>query len=251
MMDRKLSDIAYSIRESCHATGYTEIFPPSCVRSAKIGGFKFIYRNNVYVLEPDITLRLMKNNINGISRIYYIAPQMDESLNESIKAGLEIIGANEEESNLEIIEMALKILDKLGIKDYNIDISLAGIFNSYKEENPELIDAVRNRNYQQINSTEIENREKLLKIMDTRGRRSGIEKLDRITENIKDSRVIIDPGTVRQPEYYNGLIFEIYGRHGFLGGGGNYKINNMNGCGFSLDLKALSSLEINYKKAIK
>ncbi|WP_337860560.1 ATP phosphoribosyltransferase regulatory subunit [Ferroplasma sp.] len=250
-VDWKLSELAYRIRESSRDAGYIEIFPPSYVKSDKVKGFRFIFRNNVYVFEPDITTRLI-NRIKENARIYYISQQIDEFLNESIEAGLEIIGGDENETNVEIIEMAIKILDALGLKDYNIDISLAGIFNSYRDQgNTELINAVRNRNYQQIEDMEIKNREKLLEIMETRTRKSGIKKLDDIIERINDPRVIIDLGTVRQPEYYDGLIFEIYSNQGFLGGGGNYKTGNMNGCGFSLDLRALSKLDQNIYKRVK
>ncbi|EQB74586.1 MAG: hypothetical protein AMDU4_FER2C00003G0031 [Ferroplasma sp. Type II] len=244
MVDRKLSEIAYSIRESFHDSGYTEIFPPAFLKSDKVDGFRFIYRNKIFVLEPDITLRLMNRHITENSKIYYISQQSDEYLNESLKAGSEIMGGDEDETNIEILRMAIKILDNLGIKNYNIDISLTGIFDSYvrKKDGQHLIRAVKSRNYPQIQDMEIDDKDKLLQIMDTRTRKSGIDKLDSIIERIDDPRIIIDLGTVRQPEYYNGLIFEIYGKQEFLGGGGNYIMKNLRGCGFSLDLQALSKL---------
>lgn len=244
MEDQKLSDIAYSIRKSCHDSGYSEIFPPAYVKSGRIDGFRFIFRNDVYVLEPDITLRLMNSRFPGNSRVYYISQQADEFLGESLKAGLEIIGSVPGEANIEILKMAIKILDNLGIRDYNIDISITDVFDPYrkKKDGDIILNAVKNRNYPQLQNMEIDGMDKLFQIMDTRTRKSGIPELDSILEEINDPRVIIDLGTVRQPEYYRGLIFEIYGRHEFLGGGGNYVIKKMNGCGFSLDLQALSKL---------
>ncbi len=244
MEDRKLSDIAYSIRKTCHDSGYTEIFPQAYVKSEKMDGFKFIYRNAVYILQPDITLRLMNSHIKENSRIYYISQQTGEFLDESLKAGLEIIGRNTLEANIEILEMAIKILDNLEIKDYNIDISLTDVFDPYRKrkDGERILNAVKNRNYPQLQNMDIDSKEKLLRIMDTRTDKSGIVELDSILNSIKDPRVIIDLGTVRQPEYYSGLIFEIYGKHEFLGGGGNYVIKNLRGCGFSLDLQAIWKL---------
>ena len=63
IVDRKLSEIAYSIRKSFHDSGYTEIFPPAFLKSDKVDGFRFIYRNKIFVLEPDITLRLMNRHL--------------------------------------------------------------------------------------------------------------------------------------------------------------------------------------------
>lgn len=249
----KLSDIAYSIRKSCHDSGYIELFPQTYVKSDKIDGFKFIYKNSVYVMQPDITTRLMNSNMKENSRIYYISQQINEFLDESLKAGLEIIGGNEEKTNIEILTMVIKILDNLGINDYNIDLSLTDIFDPYrkKKESDRIINAVRTRNYPALQNMEIEGKDKLFQIMDTRARNSGIDQLDSIVEKINDPRVIIDLGTVRQPEYYQGLIFEIYGKYGFLGGGGNYIIKNVRGCGFSVDLYSILKLYNNSKKEIK
>jgi hypothetical protein len=106
----KLSDIAYSIGKSCHDSGYIELFPQTYVKSDKIDGFKFIYKNSVYVMQPDITTRLMNSNMKENSRIYYISQQINEFLDESLKAGLEIIGGNEEKTNIEILTMVIKSL---------------------------------------------------------------------------------------------------------------------------------------------
>jgi ATP phosphoribosyltransferase regulatory subunit HisZ len=221
-----------------------EVFPSGFAKSDKISGFRFIYRNGIYVLEPDITLRLMNNRIPDNSRIFYIAQQSDEYLGESLKAGAEIIGGKENEANMEILRTAIKILDNMGIVKYNIDISLSGIFDTYRKEKDgqQLIRAVKNRNYPQIQNMDLDGKDRLLQILNTRSRKSGIDKLDNIISGINDSRVLIDLGTVRQPDYYNGLIFEIYGMREFLGGGGNYRMHNLNGCGFSLDLQAIYKL---------
>ena len=62
---------------------------------------------------------------------------------------MEIIGAVPGEANIEILKMTIKILDDLGIRDYNIDISITDVFDAYrkKKDGDIILNAVKNRNY--------------------------------------------------------------------------------------------------------
>ncbi|MEM0139208.1 MAG: ATP phosphoribosyltransferase regulatory subunit [Ferroplasma sp.] len=252
IINRKLSEITKVIRNTFEENDFIEVFPPAFVKSSSINGFKFLYNNELYVLEPDITERFLAEKFRDNPKIYYITRDCNDSLNESLKAGAEYIIDDEINSNIEILKLIINILDNLGINRFNIDISLSNIFNKFKklENGSGIISAMSSRNYLEVDNLDISNstRNEIANIMNKRTYKSGIEKLDVIIEKINDERVIIDLGTVRQPAYYNGLIFEIYGTHEFIGGGGNYKIRNRNACGFSLNMEILYKLCEEVKK---
>ena len=239
--DRKLSEVARNVRESFYSSGFYEVFPGSFIKSNDMDGFRFIYRNDVFVLESDITLRLMDRYFDADSHIFYISQQTDKNLVESLKTGGEIIGGDSMESTIRILKTAMKILDNLGLYGYSIDIGISGIFDKYKSAGhwSQIKRALKDRDFQALNRLDITEKYEIIKIMETRTRNSGIEILDRILKAVEDSRLIIDLGTVRQPDYYNGPVFEIYGDNGFLGGGGSYSIRGINACGFTMDLMAI------------
>lgn len=241
ILDRKLSDVARRVRESFYNSGFYEVFPDSFVKSANIDGFRFIYRNEVFVLEPDITRRLMNRHFDADSSIFYISPQSDSNLVESLRTGGEIIGGDSIKSTVKILKTAMKVLDDLGLYGYRIDMGISGIFDKYKSSRhwAEIKMALKDRDFHSLIRIDENEGNEIIKIMSTRTRNSGIETLDRILEAVNDQRLIIDLGTVRQPDYYNGPIFEIYGDNGFLGGGGNYGIHGINACGFTMDLMAI------------
>jgi ATP phosphoribosyltransferase regulatory subunit len=246
ILDKKLSEAVRTIRECFYSSGFYEVFPQSFIKSKEVDGLRFIYRNDIYVLEPDITLRLMDRQIQQDSSIFYISQQTDRNLIESLKAGGEIIGGDPMAGSIKILKTAIKILDDLGLPDFKIDIGLSGIFNRYSGSKhwPEIKKAIKSRDYSALDNMENKEKGEIIKTMDTRTKSSGIKILDSLIEELDDPRIIIDLGTVRQPDYYNGPIFEIYGDSGFIGGGGNYRIQNTDACGFALDITALYRMYI-------
>ncbi|WMT51130.1 MAG: ATP phosphoribosyltransferase regulatory subunit [Ferroplasma sp.] len=241
ILDRKLGEIARRVRESFYDSAFYEVFPASYIRSNNIAGFRFIYRNEVFVLEPDITLRLMEKQFPPGSNIFYVSVQSDRNLAESLKTGGEIIGGDPTDITIKILKTAIKILDGLGLSSYSIDMGISGIFDKYKSSSQwaEIKKALRSRDFQALNKINSDDRSEIIKIMGTRTRSSRIETLDAILAAVNDSRVIIDLGTVRQPDYYNGPVFEIYNGNEFIGGGGNYSIHGINACGFTMDLMSI------------
>lgn len=239
IIDPLISKIAKSIRNSFDSYNYIEIFPP-IINNGKLNGLKFIYNNNLYTIEPDITLRLLNMNKNYFiknNRIYYISNSIDEYLNETLKAGLELINNDEFNSNIEIIKIAMDTLEKLCIYDYKIDISLSYIYKNYiKNKKYKIMDYIEKMDYNSIKKSNIENKDEIINLMNTRTDKSNIEFLDKIVKKLNDKRIKIDFGTVRYLNYYDGLIFEIYNNNGFIAGGGNYKMKNMNACGFSFNI---------------
>ncbi len=246
IIDRKLSEITVSMRSIFERAGFIETFPPVFIKSNDINGFRFLFENSVYVLEPDITESLLDEKFKDSPKIYYIARQADIYLRETLKFGAEYLLNDKFESSIQILKLIIKTLDNLGISDFNIDISTTDVFQKYKsyDNGKKIMHAISTRNYYELDNLNIDNseKEKILKIMNTRSGKSGIEFLDKIVEAVDDSRIVTDPGTVRQQEYYSGLIFEIYGKNGFIGGGGNYKIRNRNACGFSINLETIYKL---------
>jgi len=241
ILDRKLGEIARRVRESFYSSGFYEVFPASFIKSNDTEGFRFIHRNEVFVLEPDITLRLMEKQFPPDSSIFYVSQQSDRNLAESLKTGGEIIGGDSLGSTVKILKTIIKILDGLGLGNYSIDMGVSSIFDKYKSSShwTDIKKALKSRDFQALNKIDSEDRSEIIKIMGTRTRNSGIEILDQILESVNDPRVIIDLGTVRQPDYYNGPVFEIYNSIGFIGGGGSYSIRGINACGFTMDLMAV------------
>ncbi len=240
VIDPLLSEISRTIRRVFDDYNYIEVFPP-IINSGKLNGLKLLYNNNIYTVDPDITMRLLDMNkkyfINN-PRIYYISGSVDEYLNETLKAGLELINSDEFSSNIEIIKTAMKALEELSVSDYNIDISLSYLYKKYikNKKYSKIMEYIKKMDYNGIEKMDIDNKNEIINLMNTRTDKSNIEFLDKIVKTINDNRINIDFGTVRYFNYYDGLIFEIYNSNGFIAGGGNYKIKNMNACGFSFNV---------------
>ncbi len=246
--DIYLYRVIKGIRNTFDSFGYIEIFPEAVEKYSRSfsDGVPFVYANKFYLINPDITSRLILRNFSENTRIFYIYEKLSRSLESEIEAGLELINVNEEKSNIEILRVLIKTLENLGIYDFKIDISVSNIFSGKigKRNYEKIREYIKMNDFNAIKNSGIKKEyiDYVIKMLNSRGTDINVELLNNIKSAVNDDRIIIDPGTVRYFSYYSGLIFEIYSDDYFIGGGGNYKIKNSNGCGFSLNTLVLSKI---------
>jgi ATP phosphoribosyltransferase regulatory subunit len=248
----KLAEIGNRLRGVFNLWNYREVvFPAIEEYSESIRkGTKFAYNNGFYVICPDATSRIMKMFENGEGRFYYISEVLDGDIRGVWEAGVELIGGREPDMYVEILSVLITALESLGIQDFYIDIGSIKVWDEatsgiepFRED---IRKALLTRNFGIIESLPISTGRKrsLWELFNFRGKRSGVEKLDKIVELLGDDRVFLDFGTVRPLPYYTDVIFEVYSpRLGKpLGGGGEYTVGEKRGIGFALNLGALSKL---------
>ena len=188
-------------------------------------------------------------------RIFYIANCMrfqemrSISQREFWQAGAELIGSSEVDGDAEAIALSLGALEAMGIKDAYVDIGNAGLFRELaKELGVNDLDGLRrameSRSLSGLRGA-VKEKKALSVFSSLIKRRGGIEVIEDAAEGLRGAgrylkyfrelfgrldaygvggRVNIDLTTLREMEYYNGTVFDIYvGGVGVpIGGGGRY-----------------------------
>nr|WP_148266028.1 ATP phosphoribosyltransferase regulatory subunit [Pyrococcus sp. ST04] len=244
----QLAEIGNRLRRTFELWGYREIiFPTIEEYSPEIRkGTKFSYNNEFYLLNPDVTSRIVKK-IEGQTKVFYVAEVLNGDIRGEWQAGVELIGEGGIERHVEVLSIMITALESIGIEDFYIDLGSIGIWKKEAGEFwPKVREALIKRNFEIIERLPLpaEKKERLWRLFNFRGKRSGYEKLDSIVEAVNDERIFIDLGTVRPLPYYTDIIFEVYSpRLGKpIGGGGEYKLNGKVGIGFVFYLDRLSRL---------
>ncbi len=187
----------------------------------------------------------------------YVPPKAD-NLWERKQIGVELIGVEELEGDAEIITIAVKVLESLGVDNYQIDINNIKIFSSLKnilnlseEEYRKFMEFVKHREVYHIKefvSERIKERhlyDFIVNLPYLKGDISLIKKLREKLENYHDlssalkeleelyeilnsygasNKVIFDLGEPREFFYYTGIVFEIIVEDFYkpIGQGGRY-----------------------------
>ncbi len=256
-----LAEIGNRLRSAFELWGYREVvFPAIEEYSEEIRkGTKFAHCDGFYLINPDVTSRIIKSFKDEKIRLYYISEVLDGDIRGKWEAGMELIGGSDVAMHVETIMVAITALESLGIEEFYIDIgslrvweeAISGI-STFREE---VFQALHRRNFGIIESLPISPGRKhmLWRLFNFRGKKSGVEKLDEILKAIDDERVFLDFGTVRPLPYYTDVIFEIYspklGKP--IGGGGEYEISGKKAIGFALDMNALLKLYIRKERERK
>ncbi|MFO7793200.1 MAG: ATP phosphoribosyltransferase regulatory subunit [Candidatus Saliniplasma sp.] len=248
----RLDSIATEIRDVFKNWGYEEIFLPSIAEYSKElrKGLKITHDNEFYVVKPDITSQISAN-FKGEAPIrkYYINEILD-GIDRTLQAGIEYLCADPLKNKVETLSIIISVLERLNIEDFYIDIGSLKIWKGYMEEvklyEEEIFKALKRRNLSLIDDLPVpeEKKEELWELLNTRGKQCGFGKIDELLEIVDDERVYADLGTVRPLTYYDDIIFEIYSsRVGYpIGGGGEYTVDGVHGCGFALDLSLISEI---------
>jgi len=172
------------------------------------------------------------------------------------QAGLELIGENSAETDVEVILMALEALDKIGIVGVCIDLNFPQIIKilldeldiENKEEMREFLDkkdiaSINNDILKQIVQVSGDANtavEKLKEINLPDSVKPLCERLYKIVDILKNNPIMmiiltVDISETRGFQYYTGISFGIFRHNTELGRGGHYKLNDdIEGVGASL-----------------
>ena len=248
----RLAEIGNRLRNAFELWGYREIvFPAIEEYSDEIRkGTKFAHGNDFYLINPDVTSRIIRSFSDGRTRLYYISEVLDGGVRGKWEEGVEFIGGSDVFMHVEILLVAITALESLGIEEFYIDVGSLGVWKDatlgIEPFRDEIMRALQRRNFGIIESLPISpgRKHRLWELFNFRGKRSGVEKLDTIIEAVDDERVFLDFGTVRPLPYYTDVIFEIYSpRLGKpIGGGGEYEVKGKKAIGFALNMNALLEL---------
>ena len=189
---------------------------------------------------------------------------------QQTQVGVEIIGCDEEKSNLEIIETLLAALKKLSMKNLLIEFSLPnflGIFldEIFAEKKAELREAVMKKNLSAIRNfagknagivskiaTSNDNLENLIQEISVQIKSEKIaEELkkaqkisDFLQKNFSEISVRFDLFGDHESSYHSGIAFDVFsGDFSYpIARGGRYKIENSNAVGATIYMNRLRKL---------
>lgn len=189
---------------------------------------------------------------------------------QQTQVGVEIIGCDEEKSNLEIIETLLAALKKLSMKNLLIEFSLPNFLGIFLDEisaekKAELREAVMKKNLSAIRNLAGKNAEIVSKIATSNDNLENLIqeisaqiKSEKIVEELKKAQKISDflqknfsEISVRfdlfgdhESSYHSGIAFDVFsGDFSYpIARGGRYKIENSNAVGATIYMNRLRKL---------
>ncbi len=227
--------------------------------------FKVVDRETgkLMAVRPDFTPQVARivassfKDENPPFRFYYKGKVFrdQEGKRETYQIGFELIGVNEPEADAEIVSIIVNVLEKLGLKSFQIDIGnskfIDGVIEELKIPSPTSFTKLLSS--KDISGIELfieehkitgERREKILTLLDLYGKEeildkaaqtfsnkqslSAIKRLKEIFEILKsygfESKVIFDLSEKKGMKYHTGITYEVF--HPLLGcslaSGGRY-----------------------------
>ena len=211
------------------------------------------------VLKPDGTIPAARFYIEsmkeGLSRLFYVTnififEETGRKSRERWQCGAELIGVNSVLSDVELVTLALDVLDRLGQKEVKIRLSHAGLIRALLEslglspdEQSRVFDQILDGDVETIARFRPELAEALKILLKLKGRASGflknmtalfaknlselkpsLENFIGVVEHLEalgyDYRIDLASG--KGFEYYTGLIFHLQVGKEVVGGGGRY-----------------------------
>jgi ATP phosphoribosyltransferase regulatory subunit len=211
-------------------------------------------KGRLLVLRPDNTMPIarvvatrLKDAILPL-RLYYnqcvynINPQLRGRSDESVQAGIELIGSSSDMADLEVIGMAIDVLDVCSDGEYSLEIGNSGIFKELvsnldvSEDMKENIRSlIESKNYPVLNDTldtlgdskvikslrklprlfgNVDVLEKASNIFNNKNIDMYLNDLRNTYENVKslypNAKINIDLGMVNRADYYTGIIIKGY-----------------------------------------
>ncbi|MGI6412909.1 MAG: ATP phosphoribosyltransferase regulatory subunit [Syntrophomonadaceae bacterium] len=247
---------------------FLEVFENGAGRNIRKDLFLFMDREGgILSLRPEMTVsiaRLAATHLQEVEypqRLYYIAnvfrhvqPQIAQ-YREFWQIGIELLGASDIWADAEVITIAVKALQRMGVNDFKLSLNHIGIFNSLisdKGFSGEDRDRIRNLVEKKdlvelsrvLDSLPIDDalKESIAKLPVLHGGLNILEQIPRVKSSSQGSaafdevrrlyealtitgvsdNIVIDMGVLRGLDYYTGVIFEGYSPqlgYGLLGGG--------------------------------
>lgn len=259
------SQVTKTLKDLFGAQGYRRVMTPALEfydvfgRAAKYLPKETMYkltdaRGRMMVLCPDCTVpvaRLTATRLKGMPmplRLYYnhnIYRGFPERKSKSVEinqVGIELIGGSPLRSDLEVVELAARSLDKISEGKYRLELCHIGYFKAImdsldadedtKEEIRLLIEQKNYATLTDILGKAKDNKaaralrklprlfggeevfERAYNLFDENGAKESLDYLKGIYEYLQElglgSKVIIDLGLVNLAEYYTGIIFRGY-----------------------------------------
>ncbi len=246
----KLSSVASKLRRNFELWNYREVLLPAIERaSADLDrGTKFSDGEEFYLIKPDITSQILTKLQEGRRyKLFYLSEVLDGETSGDWQFGVEYVGGNQRWMIVEILSAAITALEGLGIDNFYIDVGSRKVWEGITEEVPEVREevfrALHHRSYDRVDELNLpeSKKEEIWRLFNYRARTCDYERLNSVLETIDDERVFADFGTVRGLPYYEDLTFEIYSPKvgSPLGGGGEYRFEDEDSCGFAFHLEEL------------
>ncbi len=221
---------------------------------------------NLLVLRPDMTVpiaRLVATRFasleppfkfSTIGRIYRSVRPLRGQLRESLQAGIELIGADGEEADVEVLTVLCEVLENSGLENFKIGLGDARLYRSLLTDlgvpEKNILHELETRDFvgleREVKALGLSDKtaELLITLPQLRG---GVEVLERadgpkeceqftsaldslkrcyelLDERGFSERAIFDLGLVKDLGYYTGIVFEAYdpSQGLMIGGGGRY-----------------------------
>lgn len=211
-------------------------------------------KGRLLVLRPDNTMPIarvvatrLKDAILPL-RLYYnqcvynISPQLRGRSDQVVQAGIELIGSDSDMADVEVIGMAIDVLDVCSDGSYSLEIGNSGIFkelisqlNISDDMKENIRYLIEQKNYPALNDTldalgdnkvikslkklprlfgDIELIDKASAMFDNKKINMYLSDLKDIYENVKmlypNAKINIDLGMVNRADYYTGVILKGY-----------------------------------------
>lgn len=199
------------------------------------------------VMRPDSTIpaaRVAATKLSGDPkplRLCYNQPvfriRPDGRMMKYSQAGIEYIGAGGAETDIEVLQLLLRVLRELGLTTLHIEIGHAGLIRALvgasglgEEEENALMEAFESRNFAVMNDilalcenktiahgisqiamlSGVRDCGQALEIIQHEQARLMLMELKALADALKDEDVSLDGSMVSRMDYYTGLIFRVY-----------------------------------------
>ena len=215
------------------------------------------------VLRPDGTIPIARLYIDTMSerevaKLFYVTnvfifEETGKETREKWQCGVELVGTGSTLADVELIALAMTVLQKLGLQDIELRLSHAGLiralltrFGLSAEEQTRMFDRILDGDGEALVKLKTENPElgkSLLPLLNLKGESSGFLKNMRTMLNqslpelepqfnnfieVADlleslgCRYQVDIASGRGFEYYTGVMFQLFAAEKQVGGGGRY-----------------------------
>ncbi len=220
-------------------------------------------------LRPELTAPVIRFFVNELTnhprplKVFYFGPcfryerPQSGRFREFYQFGAELIGTASPESDAEVIALAAKIVEAVGLKEYKIRIGHIGVLRSMlaeagvnPEQAPSILQKLDKKEYEEARAKmkeagmSKESIQDVIRTTETVGPPSVLDSLQgEARDYLKEvfsilqaygiSAVEADLGVVRGLDYYTGIVFEIdaplLGAEKQICGGGSYSLSELFG----------------------
>jgi histidyl-tRNA synthetase len=291
-----------TFRDSCKKWGYAEVKTPTLeymhlftsagtLTPGMLGKvYSFLdwdgWSGERVVLRPDATIpvaRLYTESLSDreLAKLFYmvntfIFEETGKKNREKWQVGAELIGMGSPLADVELVVLALEVVNRLGLKNIELKLSHAGLTRGIlqqlgmaAEQQHQIFDRLLDGDASVLNQIKTE-RPELAPLLELQGKSSGFVRnlvtsfardLPQLQTQVQDFVYIadtlnslghefqIDIASVRGFEYYTGMIFQLFINDEKVGGGGRYDSlipamggKNTPASGFALYLDLLMEL---------